>query len=288
MGAATRFDPTPLRPEEVTFVFAGVFVVFQLGGHALLPVLGDLATPTLHWVAMALPVLGFIAWRGLPMHETLGLRRPSGAQWLGTVFLTVGMIGASVLYMAGQSAVFGGLESYRAQEEEWAAKLTAHTVGDLVLLLVTIAVTPAICEEILFRGLLARAYAATMRRGATCVLVGVLFGLFHGLASLQTIPAALLGMAITWLALATGSLWPAVLCHFLFNATTVGLRQVAARLGETEVGNGLQLAVAALLAVIFIPLSLRCLRGRSASKTRGTQPLAAARSATEPATGVEP
>jgi membrane protease YdiL (CAAX protease family) len=288
VAAHAPSSPLPLRPDEATLVLGGIFVLFQLGGAAIPTEHRDIATPILQWITIALPVVGFLLWRGLPLRETLGLHRPSRTHCLGTVLLTVGLVGAAVLYMAAQGAIFGGIESYREQQGAWTEKLTSHTLGGLAALLLTIAVTPAICEELLFRGLLARAYAASMRRGPICVLVGVLFGLFHGLVSLQTIPAALLGMAITWLALATGSLWPAVLCHFLFNATTVVAHHLDARLGGVETAAGMQLTVAALAAAIFIPLGLLCLRGRRASQTNEVEPLAAARPVTETATGVEP
>ncbi|MFN3597165.1 MAG: type II CAAX prenyl endopeptidase Rce1 family protein [Rubricoccaceae bacterium] len=96
-------------------------------------------------------------------------------------------------------------------------------------LLLAVAVTPAVCEELLFRGYLQR---QTERVGGTLVsivLVGVVFGLYH-LRFSQALPLATLGVYLGFVVWATGSLWAGVLVHLLNNgAAVLATSYVAAR-----------------------------------------------------------
>jgi sodium transport system permease protein len=87
-------------------------------------------------------------------------------------------------------------------------------------LLLYIAVLPAICEELAFRGVLLSGLRRKLRPVALVVVVGLIFGLFH--VSLYRIaPTALLGMILTVIALMTGSVFPGMLLHFGNNALSV-------------------------------------------------------------------
>lgn len=86
--------------------------------------------------------------------------------------------------------------------------------------LFALAVTPAICEEFLFRGYLQR----QMERSTSVVLAltvtGVIFGMYH-LSISQVLPLSALGIFLCWITWKSGSIWPAVLVHFLNNAFSV-------------------------------------------------------------------
>ena len=98
-----------------------------------------------------------------------------------------------------------------------------------------------------------------MRTGAVCVCTGLVFGIYH-MDWMQVIPAALLGTAITWIALTTDSLWPAVLFHLLFNSTTVVMAQFVDPSAEHgAVRLVIELMICATVAVISIALGVRLL-----------------------------
>ena len=96
-------------------------------------------------------------------------------------------------------------------------------------LLILVALAPAVCEELAFRGAL---LAAVQKPGdsrrptlSTCLLVGVAFGAFH--FSLQRLlPTATIGCVLTWVALRTGSILPCMLLHFVNNALALLLEPV--------------------------------------------------------------
>ena len=105
--------------------------------------------------------------------------------------------------------------------------------------------------------------------------------------TIQTV--ILLGGAvlITWLALATDSLWTAVLFHLLFNAATVAVRHLVVAMGVEEPSLAFQIGIMAVMALVFIPLGLLLLRLRGAGCATGapTPPVA---QPIENTTGVKP
>jgi sodium transport system permease protein len=100
----------------------------------------------------------------------------------------------------------------------------ADTLGRLLWLLLLLAFTPAICEEIVFRGVLLGG-TRSMEPWRFVVLNGVVFGLFH--LSFETVirflPTATLGIVIAWAVWRTGSIFVGALMHFLNNGAIVAL-----------------------------------------------------------------
>lgn len=94
--------------------------------------------------------------------------------------------------------------------------------GDMPLwiMLFHVAVVPAVCEELMFRGIILRNFERELPPWVAVVLTGTLFGLYH-LRFTQALPLILLGILITWLVWRTGSLWVVVAVHFVNNAGSV-------------------------------------------------------------------
>ena len=89
----------------------------------------------------------------------------------------------------------------------------AFTVGMLALV-------PAVCEEVLFRGYAQRQFERAAGPAGGILLSGVLFGLYH-LRPSQVLPLIVIGLFLAYLTWRTGSLWPAILVHLLHNGIAV-------------------------------------------------------------------
>lgn len=97
--------------------------------------------------------------------------------------------------------------------------MTLMKTGDqpVWLLLMVFAVTPAICEELAFRGFILSGLA---RGGRLAIAVGIsslMFGIIHMIPQ-QAFNAALLGLVLGLLAIYSRSLFPAMAFHFCNNA----------------------------------------------------------------------
>ena len=89
---------------------------------------------------------------------------------------------------------------------------------------VSLAVVPAFCEEVAFRGFILSGFRKRYRVGSAILLSALLFGLLHVLLSVfqQFFAASLLGLVLGLLAVRSGSLWPGVLLHAANNGWPSG------------------------------------------------------------------
>jgi len=87
----------------------------------------------------------------------------------------------------------------------------------LPLSLFLLAVSPAICEEILFRGALLSGLRRDLGPARCLAWEAVLFGAAHG-SIYRFVPTAILGMVLAAITLRTKSLFPAILLHATYNA----------------------------------------------------------------------
>lgn len=136
---------------------------------------------------------------------------------------------------------------------------TADSLSMLFFLLVFAAILPAICEELLFRGLLMESLLS-MGDGTAVFLSGLLFALMHG--SVEGLPVHLLmGFVLGFAVLKTGSLRSGILLHFLYNALLLLEEYMAnvhpATMLLLQKANTWPLMLSALFCLITCLLGLR-------------------------------
>jgi sodium transport system permease protein len=149
----------------------------------------------------------------LNIHDTLSLRSVKPVVWLAILFAipTASSVAVVVSHVANHFIPVSE-ELIRSSSEglipagmpQW--QIFAY-----------LAVLPALCEEIAFRGLLLSGLKRRFRPLTLAIVVGVIFGLFH-LTLFRLAPTAALGVAITGIALMTGSIFPGMLLHMGNNA----------------------------------------------------------------------
>ncbi len=108
-------------------------------------------------------------------------------------------------------------ESVGEQVARYLAVLQHAPLWQRVLVL---ALVPALCEELAFRGFILSGFRQSGAKWRAIVWTAVLFGLSHPILQ-QSLVSATLGMVIGLLAWNTGSLWPGVAFHFTHNALMV-------------------------------------------------------------------
>lgn len=112
-------------------------------------------------------------------------------------------------------------------EEESIRILELFFKGDTPswLIFLHVALTPAICEEIMFRGVFLRVFEKRFGSVAAIIITGLLFGFYH-LRLTQVIVLSLIGMLLAYITIKTDRLWPAMLLH----AANNGILSLAPRL----------------------------------------------------------
>jgi ABC-2 type transport system permease protein/sodium transport system permease protein len=91
------------------------------------------------------------------------------------------------------------------------------------LLITTLGIVPAVCEEFFFRGYLLSSLRNSMSATRAILLSSILFGLFHLVATdrlhfERLVPSTALGLALGWLCVRCGSALPGMLLHAVHNS----------------------------------------------------------------------
>ena len=159
------------------------------------------------------PSAVLVYWKVDLIHG-LALHRPSTRHVAAGV-----LIGLSAWVLAYevnvlQHAVIGIPKTAVESAEVLTKTLAALPVASVFVL---IALVPAVCEELLFRGLLLRSLATTERKWAAILASAAVFGLFH-FVIFKFLVTAVLGALLGYLCWQSRSVLPAVVAHFLHNA----------------------------------------------------------------------
>ncbi|MCY4544577.1 MAG: ABC transporter permease subunit [Gemmatimonadetes bacterium] len=149
----------------------------------------------------------------LDWRQALALRPVRPQVWLAVLLLVPSTL-LTGIFIVGLSSVF--LPFPEEMLEKFASQLIPEEFPMWQILLM-LALTPGIVEEMAFRGLLLHGLHRRLRPLALILVVGLIFGLFHQ-ALFRIIPTAYLGMVLTAVAVLTGSILPCILLHAGNNA----------------------------------------------------------------------
>ena len=139
------------------------------------------------------------------------------------------------------------------------AYLQTDNIGGLLINIFMVALIPAIGEEFLFRGVIQRTLAEWFRKEHLAIWVAaLLFSLMH-YQFLGFIPRVILGALFGYLFVWTGSIWMAVLAHFINNGVAVIYYYIFYR-GSLDVepdhigleNNAVLMIIASVLLTIFL------------------------------------
>lgn len=146
---------------------------------------------------------------GLNLRDTFGLRQP--ASWRSAAGWCFGLLVVMFAFAAAMEPLLGGGEEQGLDPSGWQSDRAVA----FVLNAIVIAVIAPVVEELMYRGLGYTLLAPLGAAGAILV-IGISFALAHGL--IRAFPVLfVIGAALAFLRWRTGSLYPAILLHGLFN-----------------------------------------------------------------------
>ncbi|MEE8046683.1 MAG: CPBP family intramembrane glutamic endopeptidase [Dehalococcoidia bacterium] len=147
--------------------------------------------------------LGFVKTKGLkPYLFAVGI-------WL---------VGLSVLVLWVQVLVW--LDIDLLLPPDTAQRAIDEAGGSIVVTIVLVGILGPIAEEIFFRGFVLPGLVKRFGVGRSLLLSSLVFGLFH-IDPGAIVPTFALGLALGWVYLKTGSIWPAMFAHGLHNTVAV-------------------------------------------------------------------
>ncbi len=149
----------------------------------------------------------------LDWRQALAIRPVRPQVWLAVLLLVPSTL-LTGIFVVSLSSVF--LPFPEEMLEQFASELLPEDFP-LWQIMLMMALTPGIVEEMAFRGLLLHGLHRRLRPVVLILVVGIIFGLFHQ-ALFRIIPTTYLGVVITTVAVLTGSIFPCMLLHAGNNA----------------------------------------------------------------------
>ena len=246
----------PTIQESLLVLVVALLLMVYLGGIMSLshPVMGVVVP---QFFIGVLPVLACIYIKG-NAREIFKLNIPKGKDLLGSVCLYLGAGSLSLLISNLLSMAFP--DNSQGLNEEYAKLLDGISFVPALLL---IALIPAVCEELMFRGYMFTAFRQKMSLPKAIFFVSVLFGISH-MSLIKIIPTAVLGAALAYAIYKADSIAASSLIHFLNNAVSVFILYYGSNiafLNEEQMGVPLMIGLV-VLSVIFIPAGVWILNSR--------------------------
>ncbi|MEC7502281.1 MAG: ABC transporter permease subunit/CPBP intramembrane protease [Planctomycetota bacterium] len=179
------------------------------------------------WKAILLPMLTILGitlamtflFTGEP-RQTLALRRPPALSLFAAAMLAICLYPTATMLQMLVSQTYAIPQQMQAMLEAVEMKLAS---GPGWVALILIALVPAVCEELAFRGFILTGMRQPTggqrdRRWRAIGVSSLFFALAHGILQ-QQISAFFLGLVLGYIAYQAQSVWPAILYHLTHNTT---------------------------------------------------------------------
>ncbi len=258
----------------------GIFVLYQLIGGALTvfffgsSVTQDNAA-VMRWSTFAaqilfllLPTWFLMRWQNGSAASVLGTRRPKTAEILLTIVGVFSLEQFFEGYLILQDKIplptsLQPIVDYveKVIEETFRLLVHANSTPELFVVFLVVALTPAVCEEILFRGLIQKNLTLASTKTKGFVWTGIIFALYH-LNPFLLVPLAALGIYLGFLRSRSETILIPMIAHFTNNFVSVIGEHVQANvvlspevnflLGSEDVGLSVVVTMMIGSALIFL------------------------------------
>lgn len=145
--------------------------------------------------------------------------RPSGP----LAFVAAVIFGLTLWPFAYEALMYASSSRLEGVLKHEQVRTLINKLPDLspAILLPCLAITPAVCEELFFRGYLLGTLRSRVKPWQAIVATAVTFGVFHVLATAfsnaRLIPSTLMGLVLGWVCYRTRSVWPGIVLHAFHN-----------------------------------------------------------------------
>lgn len=206
-------------------------------------------------------------WNSVDLMKGFNLRKATAASFVAACLFGLSLWPFAIELARFQSTSLENNEAFKELFERVSASLNAVS---LPVKLLALALIPAICEELFFRGYLMTALRTGMSAALAIVLSSCLFGLFHVMATLsfeRFAPTCFLGLVLGWVCYRTGSVIPGMVLHTVHNSLILLMQSYVKQLAEWGIGAGTEqhvpatwlvgASIAVAIAVVILVLGTR-------------------------------
>lgn len=199
---------------------------------------------------MLLPVLVAAYLSPVPFRHRLALVRGHWPikLWISSAIATpiVGLVSSAIV-----GSLMGESESLNEMSDMFR---TLGQSGFFIPLALMVGLTPGICEELLFRGYVQTRLTRRIGGVFGVLLTSLMFAAFH-MDLVHSTAVIAIGVYLGWLSWASGSIYPAMISHFLNNflsvAAVVLLPESAMETGTVETDDISETAALVMSAIVL-------------------------------------
>jgi len=259
--APITFDRRSIAPSRVPApgialgIFGSVMLLIFYGGTALQTWRLHEGLVLTQFGLILAPILLALVYGKVKLSTALNLRAPSPAAFAGSILIAFGWVVLSIQLGAWLARAFNMPEELEILSRQLFD--VSHLPGGIWTLLAIVALSPAICEEALFRGVLLSSLRDRLPTWATIGIIGLLFGLFH-LSIYKIVPTALTGAVFAYLVVRSGSILCSAFAHLALNGLAILIetgnmpKGLMTRLKDMSIEqNGLPLSWVVAAALVF-------------------------------------
>lgn len=259
----------PNVSDGVVLFAIGLVLLIYIGGYVQLK-FGMAGIALTQLMILGLPIL-FAYYIKSDFKTVFSLKMPkfkhligAASLWLGT-YLIVFMITNIILYYFPQNQeIVEGLNDALFMKD------------NLLLNLGLVALMPAVCEELFFRGFVLTSFKNNKKsyRGAV-IASGILFGMMH-MDFIRIVPTSILGIAFAYAVCKTNSIGVSMFMHFLHNGFAVVATHFSSKMLEnTEVTTSMNMSFGqfistSILGIILISLAVFFFKENKSFKEKNT------------------
>lgn len=202
----------PGMGDAVLAMAIAILLIFYVQGIAVAKL--GLAGVGVQQLCFLVLVIGFAWYIKADQKKLFSLGRPKGRHILGALLLWAGTYLFAILLSVPLARLFPSSASQMEQMTVW---LESQPLWMLVLV---VAVAPAICEEMLFRGFLFGTMKEKWKPWIAILVSGILFGVYH-MSLVKTVTVSLLGIVFAYVVYVSDSILCSVLMHLCNNGLAV-------------------------------------------------------------------
>lgn len=186
-----------------------LMAVIYAGGAATIS-FGYMGILVTQLMILLIPVL-YALYTKKDMRKTFRLRKPGIWDIPGGIMMIIGAIIIGIILTSAASLIF---REQAGEMTDYTASFSGESFRVIFLL---VAVAPAICEELMFRGFVLSALENKMGYKSAVIVAGIIFGIYH-MNPVQSVTAAFIGIVICSAAYRSQSIIPGMVMHFVNNA----------------------------------------------------------------------
>ena len=204
----------------ISFKMAGVIVVFDIDSQDLFWQIAG----TISYVIMAGIILALIDHEGKTEYLRSLFKFPNISR-LKFGGLVIFILILDFVLVLGYSVIYDSIGTIPEGGDLFFDANSANSPLILILIFISLAISAPLIEELIFRGYILDSLRTNYSDLFSIFTSGILFGFMHwdplfGFFDIyQTGAATIGGFLYGWLRIKTGSLWPSIICHSIWNGT---------------------------------------------------------------------